>query len=219
MIFLIKELGFTGWDAVIVTILLSLVFVISITLHEFAHAYVAVKMGDDTPRLQGRWTVNPVAHLDLMGSLCFILTGFGWAKPVQVNPLRFQKYRTGIAKVSLAGVTANLIICIVSSFFYVLFFNVLGLTSMFAIYVINFFSWLMQVNALLVVFNILPIYPLDGFNFLSTRLKPNNKYIDFCSKYGYLIIMILAITGAMTYVLNYSSYLYWPFIKLWQLFF
>lgn len=219
MIFLIKELGFTGWDAVIVTILLSLVFVISITFHECAHAYVAVKMGDDTPRLQSRLTLNPVAHLDLMGSLCFILTGFGWAKPVQVNPLRFKKYRTGIAKVSLAGITANMLICILSSFFYVLFSNVLVQTSMASIYIIYFFSWLMQVNALLVVFNILPIYPLDGFNFLSTRLKPDSKYIDFCSKYGYLIIMILAITGAMTYVLNYSFYLYWPFIKLWQLFF
>ena len=104
--------------AVMVFITFSLAYLLAIGMHEFSHAFVAVKQGDDTPRLQGRLTVNPFAHIDLAGLICFLIAGFGWAKPVEVNPLKFKKYRSGIAKVSLAGVTMNLILAFIFSALY-----------------------------------------------------------------------------------------------------
>ncbi|MDD4351268.1 MAG: site-2 protease family protein [Clostridia bacterium] len=219
MIFLLKDIGFTGYDAVIAFALMTIVYLLAITSHEYAHAYAATKCGDDTARLSGRLTLNPIAHIDLLGALCFLIAGFGWAKPVPINPLKFKKYRSGIAKVSLAGVTANLILCFISSFFYVLFSNILVADNTFSVYTVFFFQFSMIFNALLFVFNLLPIYPLDGFNYLSTKLKPNSKFIQFNARYGYIILLILAATGVINYLLVYVQYIYWPFVKLFELLF
>ena len=83
------------------------VFFISLAMHEFAHGFVAYKMGDPTPKMAGRVTLNPFKHLDLMGFLFFIFFGFGWAKPMPVNPLNFKKYKKGVRLVSIAGVLTN----------------------------------------------------------------------------------------------------------------
>lgn len=219
MIFLIKNTGLTGYEAVIAFAGMTIVFLLAITLHEYAHAYAATKCGDDTPRLKGRLTLNPIAHIDLMGALCFLIAGFGWAKPVPINPLKFKKYRTGIAKVSIAGVTANLILCFVSSFFFVLFSNVLSSNNMISSIVVLIFEFSMALNAILFVFNLLPIYPLDGFNLLSTKLKTDSKFIQYNVKYGYFVILILALTGVINYLFTYVQYLYWPFVKFFELFF
>lgn len=219
MIFLLKDIGFTGYDAVIAFALMTIVYLLAITSHEYAHAYAATRCGDDTARLSGRLTLNPIAHIDLLGALCFLIAGFGWAKPVPINPLKFKKYRSGIAKVSLAGVTANLILCFISSFFYVLFSNILVADNTFSVYTVFFFQFSMIFNALLFVFNLLPIYPLDGFNYLSTKLKPNSKFIQFNARYGYIILLILAATGVINYLLVYVQYIYWPFVKLFELLF
>lgn len=219
MIFLIKDIGLSGYEAVIAFALMTIVYLLAITSHEYAHAYAATKCGDDTSRLMGRLTLNPVAHIDLLGALCFLIAGFGWAKPVPINPLKFKKYRSGIAKVSLAGVTANLILCFISSFFYVLFSNILVTNNMFSVFTIFFFEFSMTFNALVFVFNLLPIYPLDGFNFLSTKMKSDSKFIQFNAKYGYFILLILAATGVINYLLAYVQYLYWPFVKFFELFF
>lgn len=219
MIFLLKDIGFTGYDAVIAFALMTIVYLLAITSHEYAHAYAATKCGDDTARLSGRLTLNPIAHIDLLGALCFLIAGFGWAKPVPINPLKFKKYRSGIAKVSLAGVTANLILCFISSFFYVLFSNILVADNTFSVYTVFFFQFSMIFNALLFVFNLLPIYPLDGFNYISTKLKPNSKFIQFNARYGYIILLILAATGVINYLLVYVQYIYWPFVKLFELLF
>lgn len=219
MIFLLKDIGLTGYDAVIAFALMTIVYLLAITSHEYAHAYAATKCGDDTARLSGRLTLNPIAHIDLLGALCFLIAGFGWAKPVPINPLKFKKYRSGIAKVSLAGVTANLILCFISSFFYVLFSNILVADNAFSVYTVFFFQFSMIFNALLFVFNLLPIYPLDGFNYLSTKLKPNSKFIQFNARYGYFILLILAATGVINYLLVYVQYIYWPFVKLFELLF
>ena len=99
-----------GYEFIYAGIAMLLVLIISLSLHEFGHAYVAYKQGDITPKYQGRVTLNPLAHIDPIGFLCCALFGFGWAKPVEINPLKFRNYKSGIFKVSIAGVTANLIL-------------------------------------------------------------------------------------------------------------
>ena len=89
-----------------------------IPIHEFAHAWSATKLGDDTPRYQGRLTLNPLAHIDPLGAICMVLTGFGWGRPVQVNPLRFKKYRKGMALTAAAGPISNLIVGLVGMIAY-----------------------------------------------------------------------------------------------------
>ncbi|MBO4937278.1 MAG: site-2 protease family protein [Clostridia bacterium] len=202
--------------AVMTFITFTLAYLIALTMHEFSHAYMAVRQGDDTPRLQGRLTVNPFAHMDTMGLLCFLFAGFGWAKPVQINPLKFKRYRSGIAKVSLAGVGMNLILCFVFSALYCLSLKWVGLSTI-SNYFYLFSYYGMEINAWLIFFNILPIYPLDGFNWLSTKLKPGNKYVDFNYKYGTLILLLLVATSLVTYYVSFcADWLTYPFIRLFS---
>ena len=112
--------NFTGTDLIIAGIAMLLTLIISLSMHELAHAFVAYKNGDDTAKLMGRLTLNPIAHLDPMGLLFCIIFGFGWAKPVPVNPLKFKKYRSGMAWVSVAGVITNYILAFFSYLGYVL---------------------------------------------------------------------------------------------------
>lgn len=220
MIFTIIDSGFSGWEAVAVFLVFSLIFLISIVGHEYAHAYVAYKNGDDTAYLSGRLTLNPIVHIDPIGAILFLFVGYGWAKPVPINPLKFKKYRTGIARVSLAGVTYNLILCFVSAFFYVLFSHVLVGLAFFNNLIINLFYWTMQINALLFVLNLLPIYPLDGFNYMSTLFQSGNKFLEYNVRYGFLVLIVLIASGALSWILtNASFYLYTPFIKLFELIF
>ena len=105
----------TAEEAVIHFLITIFVYLISLTIHEFAHAFSAFKCGDPTAKLAGRMTLNPFKHLDMMGFLMFIFLGVGWAKPVPINPINFKKYKKGTRIVSLAGVTANLILGLISS--------------------------------------------------------------------------------------------------------
>lgn len=220
MIFTIINSGYKGYEAVVVFLVFTIIFLISIIGHEYAHAYVAFKNGDDTAKLAGRLTLNPIVHIDPIGALMFLLAGFGWAKAVPINPLRFKRYKKGIAQVSLAGVSYNLILCFVASFFYVMFNSLLIKNTFFNSMLISFFYWLMQINAILFILNLLPIYPLDGFNYMSTFFKSNNKFLEFNVKYGYLILIILVASGGLGWLLTtFSSYLYWPFVQLFGLIF
>lgn len=154
---------------IIMTVGVYLIIIFLVTpIHECAHAWTAVKMGDDTPRLQGRLTLNPFAHMDPVGTAALVLVGFGWGKPVQVNPLRFKKYRKGIALTALAGPVSNLIvaflgICGAKFAFYA---SVAKLSDgLYMLYqVLNIFT---SVNIGLAVFNLIPIPPLDGQKILA----------------------------------------------------
>lgn len=170
----------------------ALTAMVAIVMHELSHGYIAYRQGDDTARLSGRLTLNPLKHLDLMGTLMLLFVGFGWAKPVPVNPLNFKEYRKGMRKVSLAGVTMNFILGVLGIAFFAIYVaatkNVLVELYSAKYYIIMFVQYLliysMSINFILMVFNLIPLYPLDGFRLLETFTKPNNKYIEFNYRYG-----------------------------------
>jgi len=146
----------------------------ALTFHEFAHAWMAHKCGDDTALYSGRVTLNPLAHLDLFGTLAFFLAGFGWAKPVPVNPHNFRNYRRDDILVSLAGVGANLLSAIVFSLILRLMLAFGGHAFLNNGFVQTLSSILMlsvYFNLVLMFFNLIPIPPLDGSHVLANMLS------------------------------------------------
>ena len=135
----------------------------AITIHEYAHAQCADSMGDPTARYMGRMTFNPMAHLDPLGAILLVVAGFGWAKPVEINPSNFRNRREGILKVSFAGPAANLFLCFLAAFF-MTFLNRFGLLSD-GVY--RFLLWMQLYNVWFAFFNLIPVPPLDGSKILS----------------------------------------------------
>ena len=230
MFFSIISMDLTVNEALLVLLALVLIYLIALTFHEWAHSFVAYKQGDLTPKLAGRLSLNPAKHLSFWGYLCFLLCGIGWGKPVPINPLNFKKYRTGVARVSLAGVGANAILMIISSFCYVMLNNLVGTINTFMWFIILFFRWSMEINAFLIIFNLLPIYPFDGFNFLSAILPSGNRFIEFSVRNSMRIIMTIILVDLFVelfmgislvgwIISNLAYYLYIPFELLWGVIF
>ena len=170
--------------------------IIGLSFHEFAHAIVAYKLGDDTPRLQGRVTINPAAHVDPIGFIALIFIGFGWGRPVQVNPRNFKNMRRDGLLVDLAGVIVNLILAI-------LFAGVLRLLFDFQYEFMNssvggiiteMIMAIISINIVLMIFNLLPIPPLDGFGIITEvfNLREKEIYYQIYDK-GFVILMILIV--------------------------
>ena len=189
-----------GIRAILESILYTLpVVLIALTFHEFAHAYVAYKNGDPTARNLGRMTLNPLAHLDVWGFVCMLLVGFGWAKPVPVNPNNYRNYKKGELTVSLAGVTMNLIIGIIGAlasaitryvatnngYYYYDIVNGIGAAG--KIYFI--FYYLCRINC--------AIYPLDGYHVFEVLLGRviSPRVFEFLRKYGQMILLIVIFVG------------------------
>ncbi|MCH5171018.1 MAG: site-2 protease family protein [Oscillospiraceae bacterium] len=190
--------------------LFSMAFVVFCTLpiHEFAHAWVATKLGDQTPRLQGRLTVNPMAHISPIGALMILLVGFGYAKPVGVNPRNFKDPKKGMALVAIAGPVSNLIMGFIAEFFAVLCVRLSNGSSnstlLSAIYL--FFWFAASVNVQLAVFNLLPIPPLDGSRILQL-LIPSKYYFKVMQYERYIVLVVFALlfTGILTVPLSFLS--------------
>lgn len=153
-----------------------LIIFLVLPIHECAHAWAAHKMGDETAAYSGRLTLNPLAHIDILGALCLLITGFGWAKPVPINPLKFKKQRFGIAITAAAGPLSNLAVSFIAMIIYRIVLSLPGgsgyflssagdITGGFVIlYILQFF---ILVNIGLAIFNLIPIPPLDGSKIIS----------------------------------------------------
>ncbi len=162
---------------------------IAITLHEYAHGKMAAVLGDPTPAAQGRLSFNPIKHLDVMGSLMLVLVGFGWAKPVQVNPFHFKIDRQkGMMIVGLAGPGMNILVALAAGIGYNLFGNIVALAI--------FFSYLIWFNVMLAVFNMIPLPPLDGSKVLMGVLPRRSlTFFHTLEMYGPIILLVLLIFG------------------------
>ena len=186
-------------------------FVVFCTLpfHEYAHALVATKLGDQTARLSGRLSLNPMRHIDPLGALMIVLVGFGYAKPVPVNPRNFKNPKVGMALTALAGPCANLLMAIV----FLLLKNIILLfptSNPIVLALAYFFIFAASINIGLAVFNLLPIPPLDGSRILQLII-PSKYYFKFLQyeRYVVIVVFVLLLTGILSRPLGYlQSLLY-----------
>ena len=196
----------TPIKAVIHFLISVIIFALSLSVHEFAHAFAAYKCGDKTAKLSGRMTLNPFKHLDLFGFLMFIFLGVGWAKPVPINPINFRRYKKGVRLVSISGVLANLTLALVAAIALVILAVTVGSGGLALSYVYSVLIYTIIVNGLLFMFNILPIPPLDGFNFVSSFTKPENKFINYMLKNGFRILIGIILIGFVTELFGFNIF-------------
>ena len=179
-------------------VLISVGLLLAITIHEFAHAWVANKLGDPTAELMGRVTLNPLAHLDPVGTIALLLIGFGWGKPVPFDPFNLENPRKDSAMIALAGPVSNIILLII-------------LTPIYRMTGLSVLEPIMYINLVLALFNLIPVYPLDGFKIVG-GLLPEDQSEEWQSlqRYGmyFLIFMILPIFNGASLV----SYLLTPLL-------
>lgn len=169
---------------------------LGISVHECSHGYAAVRMGDDTPLMQGRITLNPLRHLDPIGFLCLLVFGFGWANPVQINPRNFKNPRRDDALVSLAGPVSNFLVAF-------LFMGLMKLADMYLPYtlpnqiVFEVLRSTVYINLVLMAFNLIPIPPLDGHHILGSigGAKVWNFYYKYREQLRFALLLLIVFRG------------------------
>jgi len=173
------------------------ILLISITIHEFAHAFAADRLGDPTPRLAGRLTLNPINHIDPIGFLMLLIIHIGWAKPVPINPYNFKNPRSGMVITGLAGPISNFIF----AWMLVVCLKTIPILSGLVIELLQLAIW---INLALIVFNLLPIPPLDGSRIFSPFL-PVEVQINL-ERYGFIILIAILLfpgtSGLIVYLIQ-----------------
>lgn len=178
---------------------------IGLSAHEFAHAYTAYKLGDDSQRFQGRLTLNPMKHLDPIGFVLLMLMGFGWAKPVMVNSRKFKNLRRDDTLVSVAGPLANLLLAIIFTIFAgiaVLVIAKVGYNQTAEI-IMEIINRGIMINLVLMVFNLIPIPPLDGHHILGNIVGAPlwNIYYKYADYWRYVLIALILLRGT-SYIIS-----------------
>ena len=203
-----------GWSGILDLLITAFCVFLSLSFHEFCHGLAAYKMGDDTARLMGRLNLNPTSHLDPFGTFCLFFFGFGWAKPVPVNPMRFKngKYKSGMVITSLAGPLGNFVLAFLTLAIYrvvYLFVPVenMGEHSLFMLYN-DITITLAIMNIGLGVFNLLPVPPLDGSKILNAVL-PARIYFKIMQyeRYGFIILILLLNMPIVSNILDYLQFM------------
>jgi len=186
-----------------------LAVMVVISFHEFAHAYVAYKCGDPTAKFMGRLTLNPIKHFDPIGILMFALAGFGWAKPVPINPNNFKNYRRGCLWTSAAGIIMNYCMAILAYPLFLLFLRYvypLVAGTYMAIFLEVLFYTLFVSSLSFCVFNLLPAYPLDGFRIIDAVTTTRGKVYYFLKNYGYYCLLGLILVHFLSGRIPYLGY-------------
>ena len=215
-----------------------------LSLHEFAHAFVAYKCGDVTPKLNGRLTINPIAHFDLLGLLMFTFAGFGWAKPVPINPYNFRHYKRGLGFTAVAGVVMNYITAFLFYPVYLLILRFVNLPWEPVNFFLSTLPLLMYSYSLaFCVFNLIPLPPLDGWRVVEAVNHKRGRVFRFFQRYGNIILLVLigihflvnilsrfeyfviasqifSYIDILGYIMDFvTHYLGWPITALWGLIF
>lgn len=206
---MLLDLISTGDFSQVIPYILSALFVIFVTqpVHEFAHAWAANKLGDPTARYMGRLTLNPMAHINLIGAGLILLFGFGWANPVPVNQLNFRNPKRDMALTALAGPLSNIVL----AFICLLLANVVALFGTFmpfmvCYYVVMFFAFAAQLNISLAVFNLIPVPPLDGSRILFALLPDRIYYrVQQYEQVLFVVTLALCCFGAFSGIISTVS--------------
>lgn len=197
-------------DIILTKILMLPGIIIGLSFHEFAHAWVSDKLGDPTPRRQGRVTINPLAHIDWMGFLALLLVGFGWGKPVQIDPGYYKHRRRDEFLVGFAGVTMNLLLAVIFSIparaMVRAFSGAPASDLVYNIYLMLFY--IVSINVVLMIFNLIPCPPLDGWGIL-TQIFRLDRYSWWYKVYQYGTWILLALI-----VFNVTDLIITPLVTL-----
>ena len=201
-------------DMIIDKLLILPGILIGLSFHEFAHAWVSDRLGDPTPRRQGRVTLNPVAHIDWFGFAALLFVGFGWGKPVQIDPSYYKNRRSGEFMVGIAGVTMNLILAVIFSVIVRVFVmavpSAVNESSSVLYSLEQILVYAVMINLVLMIFNLIPCPPLDGWGLL-TQIFKLDRYDWWYKVYQYGMYILLALI-----LLNVTDIIITPLVRLFM---